>query len=63
VNDAVLNGMLVSEHVDTDSDTEQRAEHLRGSQDIADLGAVSNEQVRLVVCELHDVHTSDYLWA
>ena len=63
MDDTVLHRMLVSQHIAADPDTEQRAQDLRGSEHEADLGAVPDEQVRVVVSKLHNVHSVSYFGA
>jgi len=62
MNDTMLYGMLVSKHVDTNAFTEEGCEYLNGAQDEPNLRSIINEQVWLIVRELHDIHTVSYLW-
>lgn len=62
MNDTMLYGMLVSKHVDTNTFTEESCVHLDGAQDEPNLRSIINEQVWLIVRELHDIHTVGYLW-
>lgn len=62
MNDAMLYVMLVSKHVDANAFTEESCEHLNGAQDEPNLRSIINEQMWLIVRELHDIHTVSHLW-
>ena len=53
MNNAVLNCVLISKHVNADTFTKKSAGNLAQSQNITDLRPMVHKKMRLIVCKLH----------